>query len=71
MSGMDDLERPMVETEAVGMASCGTATCETEPCEIEPLSKNRLQMEKSSLEYEETSGANRQFSTSKTSSSGM
>lgn len=67
MNGIDGLEKSMVEVEAVGTASGGTATYETEPCEIEPLSKNQSQTEKSSLEYEETSGANRQFSTSKTS----
>lgn len=66
-SGMGGLEKSRVEVEAVGTASGGTATNETEPCEIEPLLKNQSQTEKSSLESEETSGANRQFSTSKTS----
>lgn len=70
-SGRAGLGKPMVEMEAVGTASCGTAMSETEPCEIEPLLRNQSQTEKSSLENEETSGANRQFSTSETSSSGM
>ncbi len=64
------VEIEIAEVVSHKLETCMAAMVEAGTCGIEPLWKSQSQTANQSLEYEETPGASRQFSTSETSNKG-